>query len=232
MNCVYCGVHTATTEDHVIPRGLFDAAPPGGYIKVPACLECNNGHSRDEEYFVATVTAEGDFYASAAARRVIERIGQKHQSGKRTMKGLAKRLVSSIESVTVNSESGIFLGTQPVVRLEVARVNRVLRKMVRGLFFHEFGRRLPVEDKHLWVEIKPDPKRLDQHPLALVRSNSAPPAKVLGDVFVYRYFALNDAPDTTVWLLGFYDSVPAAAISLAPPPGVTVRFDLSGWAFR
>ncbi len=224
MSCVYCGVREATTEDHVIPRGLFDAAPPEGYIKIPACHECNNGHSRDEEYFVATVTAEGDFYASAAARRVIERIGQKHQSGKRAMTGLAKRLISSMEPVAVHSESGNFLGTQPAFRLEVDRVNRVLRKMVRGLFFHEFGRRLPVGDGQLWVEIKPDPKLLDKPPLAWVRSNLAPPAKVLGDVFVYRYFALNDAPDTTAWLLGFYDSVPAAALSLVPPAGATVPF--------
>lgn len=62
----------ATTEDHVIPQGLFDLAPAQGYIKVVACLECNNGHSRDEEYLLAALTAEGTFYSSDTAGRVLE----------------------------------------------------------------------------------------------------------------------------------------------------------------
>src|SRR5438105_2116110 len=49
--CVYCGERDATTEDHIPPRCLFGLPLPSTLIKVPSCFRCNNGASKDDEYF-------------------------------------------------------------------------------------------------------------------------------------------------------------------------------------
>src|SRR5512145_283786 len=88
MVCVYCQKATADTDDHVIPEGFFDQPPDSGYIKVPACYSCNNGHSRDEECFLVVVLGEATL-ESESANKVLERIGADHASGRRKRTGLA-----------------------------------------------------------------------------------------------------------------------------------------------
>lgn len=224
MNCVYCGISEATTEDHVVAEGFFPVAPPEGYIKVPACEPCNNGFSRDEEYFITAILGEGTF-GSAAALAVVERLKESHRTGRRSRIGLGVRLRDAVERVDVMSSTGLFLGTAPAIRLEIERANRVLEKIVRGLFFHEFGGRLD-DDVKVWVELKPDPAMLDRPPLAWVRTDHAGPAKCLDDVFCYRVCVVKDAPDFTAWLLTFYDSVLAAACTFRMPNSPGTGTDL------
>ncbi len=48
--CAYCGVKRGLTKDHVIPKCLFKRPLPSNMITVPACSECNNAKSKDEDY--------------------------------------------------------------------------------------------------------------------------------------------------------------------------------------
>src|SRR4051812_45143873 len=48
--CVYCG-QLATTGDHIPPASLFASPRPNNLIKVPSCKACNDGASKDDEYF-------------------------------------------------------------------------------------------------------------------------------------------------------------------------------------
>ena len=48
-HCVYCG-GSEETRDHVPSKVLLDEPYPEDLPVVPACLECNNGFSLDEEY--------------------------------------------------------------------------------------------------------------------------------------------------------------------------------------
>jgi hypothetical protein len=208
MLCVYCNEREATTEDHVVPEGFFPEAPTQGYVRVRACEPCNNGHSRDEEYLLAVLLAQGTG-RSDEANEILNRWSRDHETGARRRTGLGRRLVDAVEPVELHSEAGIYLGTERAVRLEVDRVNRVLEKIVRGLFFHEFGRRLP-DDVTLRVELDPEFDRLRHGPFphAMVRV-----PKRLGDVFTWRVVALPESPDFTVWVLTFYDSVLATAVT-------------------
>jgi len=209
--CVYCVQNEADTEDHVVPEGLFEHAPETGYIRVPACYTCNNGLSRDEEYFLVAILAEATAH-SATANRVLDRLAEDHRSGRRRRTGLALALLEKARPVDVYSPGGIYLGTAEGLELDTTRVNRVLDKIVRGLFFHHVGRRLS-QDAAVYVEIKPDLDRM-QSPVIAAALAQAP--TFLGDVFMYRLFSPSDGTDATSWTLGFYDAVLAIGVTGRP----------------
>lgn len=206
--CTYCCVSEATTDDHVVPEGLFPSPPPEGYIKVPACYACNNGFSRDEEYFLIAVLGPATV-SSPEAIRVLERLGEEHRGGRRKRAGLAARFLDARTPVDVQTPGGIYLGSAPGFQMEVERVNRVLSKMVRGLYFHEYSRRLP-SDAVVFVEISPDLDRL-RAPVFSAALAQAP--KRLGAVFTWRAFAVEGAPTCTSWAMGFYDTILAIGLT-------------------
>src|SRR5215212_9888063 len=47
--CVYCG-GVPSTRDHVPSKVLLDEPFPANLPVVPACQDCNNGFSSDEQY--------------------------------------------------------------------------------------------------------------------------------------------------------------------------------------
>lgn len=47
--CIYCGKH-ATTREHVPSKAFLVKPYPENMATVPACFECNNGFSDDENY--------------------------------------------------------------------------------------------------------------------------------------------------------------------------------------
>lgn len=206
--CVYCLRNAADTEDHVVAEGFFEKAPDAGYIKVPACYACNNSLSRDEEYFLVAILAEATAQ-SQTANRVLDRLAEDHRSGRRRRSGLAVALLEKVRPTDVYSPGGIYLGTGHAVELDTTRVNRVLEKIVRGLFFHRFGRPLPL-DATVYVEIKPELDRM-QSPVIAAALSQAP--SFLGDVFMYRFFSPADGKDATSWALGFYDAVLAIGVT-------------------
>ena len=211
MLCPYCLERESDTQDHVVPEGLFDVAPPGGYIKVPACEPCNNGHSRDEEYFLFMILAEATF-TSDVANRVLDRMANDHRSGRRRRIGLVKAVQAKLRPASIYTPAGIYLGRGGATELDTSRVNRVLVKMIRGLYFHEFGAPLP-QAAAVFVEIKPEAEHLQLPP---VQAALAAPPKHLADVFSYRVWALPGWEAYTSWALGFYDSVLAIGVTAQP----------------
>jgi len=53
--CIYCEHGAEETRDHVVSKVLLDRPYPDNLPKVPACFDCSNGFSRDEEYVVALI---------------------------------------------------------------------------------------------------------------------------------------------------------------------------------
>ena len=47
--CIYCG-KPATTREHVPSKAFLVEPYPDNLATIPACFECNNGFSNDEEY--------------------------------------------------------------------------------------------------------------------------------------------------------------------------------------
>jgi len=62
--CVICGVRPAETVDHVPPKGFFKGAVNAQLRTAPACWECNNGASSDDEvvrFFISAQIGKQNF---------------------------------------------------------------------------------------------------------------------------------------------------------------------------
>lgn len=115
--CAYCGT-TATTMDHVPPKGLIRSSRRTNLWTVPSCKQCNGGASRDEEYFRMMVigalchTPEADELFDGPISRSMNHRPEKEDW--------------LFGAIGVDSDS-------PFLELVSATLERVARKIVVGL---------------------------------------------------------------------------------------------------
>lgn len=81
--CVYCG-KPANTREHVPSKSLLIEPFPENLPTIPACFECNNGFSADEEYFICCLEVlKNKVYAnysiSEHVRSILSKKGSLHQ---------------------------------------------------------------------------------------------------------------------------------------------------------
>jgi hypothetical protein len=57
--------------------------------------------------------------------------------------GFRRSVAASTHQVSVVTPAGIYLGKRAAYDVDLLRVERVLGRIVWGLFLHHFGRRLP-----------------------------------------------------------------------------------------
>jgi hypothetical protein len=219
--CCYCGISPGKESDHVPARGFFPKPRPTNdkFIRVPTCGRCNRGTwidggspiSEDEEYVRSTMIAEwhaGNHPAAIALlnNEVTRSVAKRPNLGRTFYRNIHHRNMR-LDNEIVVPDVGAF-------ELDWNRVRRVLEKIVRGLFYHEMGKRLP-DDHEVVVEILTmagvgnSPKWNDpamQVLLAETRLNS--PRRIGDGVFSYAWHASSDTSDSSVVaVLGFYDGV-------------------------
>jgi hypothetical protein len=202
---------------------MFPKPRPHNLIKVPACGPCNNGRSLDDEYFRLVVAALSDDSPQSMAllrQRILPR-AREHPA-------LIISFLKGRRMIHVKSPGGIRVGRRPQVKIELPRIQAVIDKIVRGLFFKHTGRRLGegslVED----FLFKPSFTALGQAKiinLPLFRVGD-------GTVFSYRY----ELPDSTgcesAWFLMFYNDTSlfvatTASLARAPQSGELSNLSLS-----
>lgn len=205
--CAYCGAFGVVTRDHVPPLNLFPEPRPANLnlITVPACKACNDGFKLDDEYFRLAVTAgiDGDAHPRELAWsiRAIEKLATPEKLGLARWLGQARRMIA------VRSPAGLYLGHAAGIEVDPRRILRVVERIVRGLFFHHRGRRVPVDCELIAMRLgdrihpyEPEPEMV---PIvtALVRE---PEHHLGGIVFTYSYAAVQGNENATTWLLSFY----------------------------
>ena len=192
--CAFCG-EPAKSKDHVPPKGVFPDPKPTDLITVPACKKCNSETKLDDEYFrwlVATGSAKSETAVKLIKQRVLPRFKRRSALLRNIMKG-------SVE-VAVYSEGGIYLGRKPAFRFDRSRIQVVIDKTVRGLYYHELGVVLSTE-----VVIKDfllNPIIDDKYKQTVL---SFPLRNIGGGIFSYRFHANKDVPSESFWFLMFFD---------------------------
>jgi hypothetical protein len=197
--CAYCD-HPATTRDHVPSKQLFTPPLPN-LITVPACDRCNNGASEDDEVFRNELSImAGSFGESAKAA---ERL-RPAMRGIRRNRATLRRMVLGAKPVERYSMRGIYLGLGYAVPLVPGVQERVIKRIVRGLYWHHFRSRLAT-DTH--IEIVFIDKRKPHWEYALSALRPLNLRHVLigdGETFQYLYGQANDDSAFSVWLLIFF----------------------------
>lgn len=121
--CTYCG-SLPDTRDHVPSRVFLDEPYPCNLPVVPACRECNDSFSLDEEYLACLI---GCVLAGSASPPEISRL-----KIRRLLSG-RPALVSRLNKARDDS-NGV-----TIFRVEEDRVRNVLLKLARGHVLYELS---------------------------------------------------------------------------------------------
>lgn len=195
--CVYCTTATGVTNDHVPPKSFFPKPRPSDLITVPACLKCNQGAGKDEEYFLATLMFSEAGVTAVGKKLWNERLRRMYEKNI----GLRRKIAESMRHREMSSPAGIYLGRAMSVSYDPPRLEAIAMKIVRGLYFHECGMPLDATAEVLCLFLR-EPKHfkaVEQHNHML-----KPGSKQWDGAFQYRCGFVPGNPTGSMWLLWFW----------------------------
>ena len=199
--CYLCGDTLATTKDHIFPISLFNKPAPSNLPqRLPACEQCNNTLSQDEELFRVFV-ASGMAYESNAGNRIWNERIRPDLKGKRP--GLKPLIKSMVKPARVVNESGILLGKTLVLEVNSEPVTRVLHKIVKGLYYLDTQRVLPNEVQILVGYDAEKPERFISPPLDEAIRGAKKIELGEGEVTYWRN-TIKDNPEESLTWIRFY----------------------------
>jgi hypothetical protein len=134
--------------------------------------------------------------------------------------GFKRAVLQSSFVVPQITPSGLYIGQRSGFNVDLTRLFRVVERTVRGLYFHETGKRIVrkygvqvISDDSLRSTPRKHVRELQDTivtPLAHTR------AKVIGTAFSYR-FQIMPKPPISAWGLTFYNAVSFVAL-IGPHP--------------
>jgi hypothetical protein len=187
---------------------MFPEPRPTDLITVPACCACNDRTKLDDEYFRLVVAAGSRDSPQSTVllhQRIIPRM--------RKTPALIVDFIRSVQQMDVHSAGGIDLGQAPAFSFDCPRIQVVIDKIVRGLFFKHTKRRLAtdyvVEDFLYNPAIQ----------VPLQEAITCLPLFTVGDASVFSYrFCLPDAAGSeSYWFLMFYNDTSLFMVRTAAP---------------
>lgn len=206
--CVYCGRELVLTEDHIPPRALWAKPQPTDLVVVPACSDCNTGASKDDEYFKTMVVLKDGSGLHPEARAITGSVLRALQMPKKA--AYSKYILSALQLKSLRSKGGLYLGRVPTVDVDLARLDRVVARVVRGLYWHHFAERLPTDCQVVaWSEsglVAMDAEALGQVSSMVGRLRSGDQHQLGRGVLGYWY-GTAEVQYASVWLLEFYGDV-------------------------
>ena len=214
--CVYCGKKGEISDDHIPPKNLFPPPRPNNLITVPSCKECNQTPSKDDEYFRLALSMRRDISDHPEVLKNKNKIRRSFQRPEQ--KGFRASFLNSLSVVDSYTPAGIYLGKDDAFRADMKRVNNVIKRIARGLFYKEKGRRLP-DNYQVWICCT---DYIYEHPLELTAAvmkdliTSALQSKSVtigNDVFKYWCSFAIDEENSSAMVLSFYNRVSFLAIT-------------------
>lgn len=140
--CVYCGEEVLLTEDHIPPKTLYPKSLWPHLLRIPSCIKCNGGASKDDEYLrtIIGLSAKGERdeilkpISDAAARAL----------ARPNAAGFRHSILKDVREIYVPGPEGILVPAL-VGNADLGRFDRVTARIIKGIFFHERGGRLPSD---------------------------------------------------------------------------------------
>lgn len=188
--------------DHVPPKQFYASSLRrelnlSGLVTIPAHGACNKSFARDEEYFTWSLSplAVGSTAGNALAQDRAEKLKRQ---------GRLLALYEMVRREFDKSPSGLHLpGGRVVKRFQHERVNRVVWKLVRGLYAHEMKSVLPDDTPRTTEIIEPERVRETAGTNAVwERVKAQDPRGSYGGVFEYKYLLGHAAQGQKLHLWG------------------------------
>lgn len=204
--CAFCGERGTVTDDHVPPQGIFYTTHAGEeLIQVPGCGECNEGNSDDDEYFRDVTVSRKESYAHPRShvirRKAVRSLNRPQARGK---KEAFKRSILAYRCPALLGAHHI--SDVAAVEVDIERLVRVARKIIRGLYYHEQGEPLP-NPKQTTVFAFHDKQFEYSQPRAIIEwLDGAVWREKREGVFSYRYRVAEDNPAISLWQFRFFST--------------------------
>ena len=134
--CAFCGSNGILSRDHIPPKGLFPSPRPSNLITVKACMQCNNGTKKDDQYFVNILSL--DARSDEGASRGVALKSIRGLNDERAKK-YRDSIVDNPTLVNIQVPTGEII--QNAIQLECShsRLIRTVDKIARGLAFMYSG---------------------------------------------------------------------------------------------
>lgn len=191
--CAICGINTATSSDHIPPKGIFSTPRSNDLITVPACTSCNGGASTDDEAFRMYLA----IHVGISNPRT-DRLWEKHAA--RTFqhnKKLNTCIMSLMKPAVLKTESGFEPGM--VGRWDGEMFQNVIEKIIRGLYYHHSKQILGSQALIKIYALESLPDEL------LAVSDTWSFNQVSDAKFSYRFLIDVNEPLNSCWIMQFYD---------------------------
>lgn len=200
--CAYCGEIKHLTRDHVIPLSLFTQPLPANLITVPACDNCNNAKSLNDDFLRDFLVCDVLGNQHPIAQNIFE---EKVLSSQRQDSSvIAREILSKGKLEPFHTLGGIYLGDFPTTELDERRINAVFSTVVRGLYYSWRKQRIP--DHYSFQIRRHFPWDWEELRRGLQNFHLCGP-RVLGEVFGCTFTAAKEDPFTSIWLLWFYNTI-------------------------
>lgn len=198
--CTYCGEKKFTlNEDHIPPQCIIDS---NHNHKVPSCIKCNGGSSKDDEYFSFAVSmaksCDGHPKISKVREKIFESLGKVEAQKYRD---LILRNVNSPSHVEYKLDFGNYL----------ERIRLVTSRIIKGLFYLQNNKSRIPDTYQITVFVGNEYKAYGSQNTEKFQSLFKPlliaEEHHVGESGVFDYlFSKIDVEDpyATVWYLRFY----------------------------
>lgn len=200
-HCVYCGAFGKVTEDHVIPQCLFEKPLPPDTVKVPACNLCNNKKSKDDGYLRDILVTDVSTSNHPTAKAIFR---EKSLSAHRQNKSeFLRYAVATLRPEPMYTPGGIYLGHVHATKIEKERLSEIIMRMVRGLYYNLYRKRIPDDYKSevtRWDVT--EPRKFNEYAAKVMPYFGEP--RRIGKVLEYGMRHVEEDPFATHWLLLFY----------------------------
>jgi len=214
--CAYCGEAKPLTDDHIPPKSLFPTPRPSDLITVPSCYDCNAGFQKDDEYFRAIMVLWQETGSHREALRLARHVVRDLKRPEKTR--FRRSLIERARPIPVFTKSGLYAGETGLLPVDSLRLHGTVIRIVKGLFYHHKGVRLP--DSHeVQVRFSTPDRRAANFARATLPRLAAKPV-ILGNG-VFKYWVEFSAKDemASAWVLQFFEFLLFVCVTV--PSGFT-----------
>jgi hypothetical protein len=216
VTCYLCGERPSNTVDHVPPQGLFPSNVEFRGFEVPACKQCNNDFSKDDEYFrdILTMGCTNDDALQVLQEKTIP--SMKRPWAQLQLVRKEDRIAARAFPVAITSPSGLHLKTRVAFQFDTERMNKVCERIARGIYYEIAKEPLAKACEITATLLRP--AQANEFVKELQEQQGEPNfGRVAGDTFLYAVWGLpEDRYMTGLWILRFYDEITGIVIIKGP----------------
>ncbi len=209
--CAYCGTQAVPLQlDHVPPQWMFAEPRPHNLITVPACADCHEPMSKDDEYFRLLIALRGDVVSQPDVAGGVLNAAIRSLSRPQARE-YARSFLKTVQEVRLRTPAGLEIGRTGAYWADRERLFREVARIVRGLFFHEV--REPLTNDYVvrvFEDTFIDWDRLDKPVLKQFKRTTQVLGSIeqrcIGRAFRYWFLLTSEDPRVSACLLTFYEN--------------------------